>query len=315
MPVWAAFFAELVFGTGSPPGLRDLAVANADDVVTALKCCGLRHMDRRDRLTRFLVDHLDRVPHDLPAGLTTDEQALYLQGTFFNTAVVQMSEATAHVLMVLAHHPELQEELAADGGDRTRLDHVIDETLRLYPLFGIAHRITSDEIAVDAGTVLPAGSVLCFDYPAFHRTGFADPDRFDPSRWDRLSAREANHVPFGVAANRPCPAWHLAPLALRSAVREVVRRFVLRSSAGHTRSLPNRGPCLLVPRTGPTLPRWRLRLALGAMDARDRVDDVVRSLVQLVLGTWMVVDARRQRLATRHFASAGTADAGDRGTA
>jgi hypothetical protein len=302
MPVWAAFFCEVVFGEPCPEATRRLVVANADDVVTALKCCGLRHMRRRDRLTRFLVDHLDRVPHALPAGLSPREQALYLQGTFFNTAVVQMSEATAHVLMALAHHPGVQSDLAARPGDRRCLDHVIEETMRLYPLFGIAHRIASDEIVVDDRTTLPAGSVLCFDYPEFHRSGVDDPDRFDPGRWDRLSPKDANHIPYGVAANRPCPARHLAPIALRAATREVLRHGALRSSASHTRSLPNRGPCLLV-RRGARPPG--LAPALVGMRVRDRWEDVWRSLVQLVLGTYMVWDARRQRLCERHFERSG----------
>ena len=79
-----------------------MIVDNADDVVTALKCCGLRHMDRRLRLTAHLEEVLDEVPRDLPTLLDRRERAYYLQGTFFNTAVVQSSEATAHLLMALA---------------------------------------------------------------------------------------------------------------------------------------------------------------------------------------------------------------------
>jgi hypothetical protein len=272
-------------------------VANADDVVTALKCCSLRHMDRRDRLTRFLLEHLDEVPHQLPASLSRREQALYLQGTFFNTAVVQMSEAMTHLLLVLARQPELQASMASRLDDRHALDHVIDETMRLYPLFGIAHRITSADIVVD-GATLPGGSVLCFDYAAFHHAGFDDPERFDPSRWERCSAKDANYVPFGVPGNRPCPAWHLAPIAMRASAREVLRRFELHSTAAHTRSIPNRGPCVLVPRArGGRRPAG----ALAAMRVRDRWEDVWRSVVQLVLGTYMVWDARRKRLCQRHF--------------
>ena len=216
MPIWAGFFFEIVFGRPCPPGARRLIVDNADDVVTALKCLSLRHMSRRNRLTRYLLDHLDEVAHPLPDGLAANERALYLQGTFFNTAVVQMSEAMAHLLMVLAQHPPLQAELAAHPEDRRRLDHVINETMRLYPLFGIAHRITSGELAVDEHTTLPAGSVLCFNYQAFHQTGYDDPERFDPARWERLTPKDAHFIPFGVAANRPCPAWHVAPIAMRA---------------------------------------------------------------------------------------------------
>ena len=108
MPLWAEFSYELVFGRPCPRTARDLIVGNANDVVTALKCCGLRHMARRDRLTRYLMDRLPLVRQPLPEGLSAREQALYLQGAFFNTAVVQLSEAMAHLLMVLAQHPDVQ---------------------------------------------------------------------------------------------------------------------------------------------------------------------------------------------------------------
>jgi hypothetical protein len=325
MPLWAEVSYELVFAEPCPREARDLIVGNADDVVTALKCTGLRHMGRRDRLTRYLLGRLSRVRVPLPPDLTPREQAFYLQGAFFNTAVVQMSEAMAHLLMILAQHADVQEK-ARDAGDRY-LDHVIAETMRLYPLFGIAHRITTGDIELDERTTIPAGSVLCFNYPEFHRAGHPDPDRFDPgrfafdgrARWSPSAvtpkglpspgsaprsgrpSKELNHIPFGVAANRPCPAWRLAPITMRAATREVLRRYTLASSASHTRSLPNRGPCLLTPLSAPGSAR-RSSAALAWMRLRDRWEDVWRSLVQLVLGTYMVWDARRRRLCERHFA-------------
>jgi hypothetical protein len=46
----------------------------------------------------------------------------------------------------------------------------------------------------------------------------------------------------------------------------------------------------------------RLRLPLLAyLRLRDRWEEVTRSLVQLVLGTYMVWNARRLRLCERHF--------------
>lgn len=300
MPVWADFYYEVVFGAPCPDEARRLIVANADDVVTALKCSSLRHLDRRDRLTAYLEGRVREgaVVHPLPEHLSVHEQALYLQGVFFNTAVVQMSEAMAHLLMVVAQHPWTQPGLRDGSLDA---DDVINETLRLYPLFGIAHRITSAEIE-GSGTTIAAGSVLCFDYPAFHRAGFDEPDRFDPSRWSRLSMREANHIPFGVTANRPCPAKGLAPLTMRVALLETVRRFRLSSTAEHSRSLPNRGPCLLEP-LGPGLPGRRRTAVLGFVRVRDRWENVGRSVVQLVLGSYMVWDANRQRLCDRYFES------------
>ncbi|HWM12075.1 MAG TPA: cytochrome P450 [Solirubrobacteraceae bacterium] len=306
MPIWAEFAYELVFGARCPRRARELIVGNANDVVTSLKCTGLRHMGRRHRLTRYLVDTLEHGTEPLqplPAGLSTRERAVYLQGAFFNTAVVQMSEATAHLLMVIAQQPGAQERLTAEPDDGAYFDRVLDETLRLYPLFGIAHRITSAEIAVDGHTI-PPGSVLCFNYPAYHRTGYDEPEAFRPERWESLSHRDAAFIPFGVAGNRPCPARGIAPVALQAATREVVRRFALASSASHTRSIPNRGPCVLVSRTAGPEPRLRLSLLLAFVRVRDRWEDVWRSLVQLVLGTYMVWDARRLRLCERHFEAA-----------
>ncbi|WP_394825977.1 cytochrome P450 [Pendulispora albinea] len=310
MPIWARFYYEVVFGAPCPSHACALIVGNAHDVVTSLKCCGLRHMARRHRLTAFLRDALARgeVPHELPEGLTEEERAYYLQGVFFNTAIVQMSEAMTHLLLAIAQHPNVQADLHARMHDDRAFDAVIAETLRVYPLFGIAHRITTDDIALEGGDVLPKGSVLCFNYPEYHRAGFEDPDRFDPARWDRLSpreAREANYIPFGVAANRPCPAQAVALTTMRAVARGILRRYVLRSSATHTRSIPNRGPCLLVPREArehaSSSPARSLRARLAWMRFCDRWEDVGRSFVQLVLGTYMVWDAKRLRLCERHF--------------
>ncbi|KAA0923031.1 cytochrome P450 [Streptomyces apricus] len=301
MPAWAEFCYELVFKEPCPPHARKLITAHADDVISALKCTSLRHPARRARLTSYLAERVAAgdVPHPLPSSLSPAEQVHYLQGTMFNTAVVQLSEATAHVLLALARHPGVQRRVTQESGDRY-LTHVLDETMRLYPLFGIAHRITTGEVRLDADTVLPAGSVVCFSYPDYHATGYDRPDEFDPDRWAGLSAKDAHHIPFGVAANRPCPAWRLSPLVLRAAVREVLRRFRLDSTAAHTRSIPHRAPCLLVPRALPPRPR-RLGALRAFVRARDAVEDVTRGVRQLVLGTVMVLHARHQRLAVRHF--------------
>ncbi|MFC4031823.1 cytochrome P450 [Streptomyces polygonati] len=303
MPVWAEFFYGLVFREPCPPLARRLIVDNAEDVINSLKNTRLRHMDRRARLTRYLLRRLaaGEVPHELPAELTTPrDRAHYLQGAFFNTAVVQMSEAMAHLLLVLAARPDLQRRLAEHPDDDHGLGNVMNETLRMYPLFGIAHRITSEDIDLGDGIGYPAGTVLCFDYPAYHATGYTDPERFDPDRWDHLSVKDAHHIPFGVAANRPCPAWRLAPLAMRAVTREVLRRFTLHSSVSHTRSIPHRAPCLLVPRDRP-LPRHRIAAVLAFLRLRDRWEDVGRSLLQFGFGSWMVLDARRARPAERYF--------------
>jgi hypothetical protein len=279
MPIWAELYYELVFEEPCPPEARDLIVGHADDVVSALKCVRPRNMRRRARLTKYLRRRLADVPHPLPQSLTPEEQAYYLQGTFFNTAVVQMSEAMAHLLMIIAKSPDTQRRLAEHPDDDAYLDRVIDDGLRRFPLFGIAHRIATADIEV-ADLTIPAGTVLCFSYPDFAEQSTAD-----------------EFIPFGVAQNRACPARGLAPPTMRVVTREVLRRFSLASTAGHTRSIPNRGPALLTPRGA-----RRKRAPLVWIAVRDRWEDVWRSFAQLVFGTYMVLDARKQALCSTYFA-------------
>jgi cytochrome P450 len=197
--------------------------------------------------------------------------------------------------MAVAQHPDVQNGLVTGTTD---LDHVMDEALRLYPLFGIAHRITSADIAAESRTI-PAGSVLLFNYPDFHQAGFEHPERFAPDRWKALSVKESNHVPYGVTANRACPARGLMPVTMRVVATRTLARFELRTSASHTRSIPNRGPCLLTDRRSSANRVLGARLAF--MRLRDRWEDVSRSLTQLVLGSYMVWDARRLQLCRRYF--------------
>jgi hypothetical protein len=279
MPIWAELYYELVFDEPCPPEARDLIVAHADDVVSALKCVRPRNMRRRARLTKYLRRRLADVPHPLPQSLTPEEQAYYLQGTFFNTAVVQMSEAMAHLLMIVAQDADIQARLVEHPDDDAYLDRVIDDGLRTYPLFGIAHRISTADIDL-ADLTIPAGTVLCFSYPGFAAQTAKD-----------------DFIPFGVAQNRACPARGLAPPTMRVVTREVLRRFSLASTAGHTRSIPNRGPALLTPRGA-----RRRRAPLVWLAVRDRWEDVWRSFAQLVFGTYMVLDARKQALCSTYFA-------------
>lgn len=303
MPVWASIYYEVVFAEPCPADVREMIAANADDVVSALKCTRLRHLSRRDRLSRYLRGRIAErtVPNGLPAMLSQQEQAFYLQGTYFNTAVVQMSEAMAHLLLAIAARPALQQRLREAPQDTDLLDRVIDETLRVYPLFGVAHRITSANITLDELTI-PTGSVLLFNYPDYHHSGCPHATEFDPDRWLHEDSAQLPHIPFGISANRPCPARGIAPLTMRAVAVEVLRRYALASSAEHTRSLPNRGPCLFTPIApdGP-VPTDPPRSQLVLLRVRDRWEAVWRSVVQLVLGTYMVWDARRKHLCRSYF--------------
>ena len=302
MPIWADFFHEIAFGEECTPAVRRLIIDNANDVVTALKCCGLRHMRKRRRLTAYLIEKLQagEFPYAFPRGFTVEEQAHYLQCTYFNTAIVQMSEAMAHLLMTLGRDDRLQRRLLTSEHDRRLYDRVLNESLRMFPLFGIAHRITTGEIEF-RGRALKDGSVVCFNYPEFHKAGFDRPESFEPDRWERCPMKNSNHIPFGMASNRPCPARGLALISMRALTRWLLRHYRFSTSLAQTRSLPNRGPCLMLARGERSIGESTERAFHLLMKMRDRWEDAFRSILQLVLGTIMILDARRLRLCERYF--------------
>ncbi|AJQ96826.1 cytochrome P450 [Gynuella sunshinyii] len=301
MPLWADFFYRLLFNEPCNEKTRNLIVNHASDVVNALKCCKLRNMSKRHQLTEFLVNKLEsnEFPHPFPPGLTTLEQAHYLQGAFFNTAIVQMSEAMSHLIMVIAQHPHCQERLRSGDHDHY-LDDVINESLRLNPLFGIAHRIVTDTVNFK-GSTIKKGTVVCFNYPEFHKQGYENPDQFNPDRWQQCPAKDSNFMPFGITSNRSCPAQGLATVTMRRLAFHVINSYWFTSPVPHTRSLPNRGPCLVMLSQSVSGHRFIRHIILPLMLLRDHWEDLYRSLTQLVFGTIMILHAKKLKLCKKYF--------------
>ena len=107
-------------------------------------------MKLRGRLTKWTEEklregHLDEY---FDKGLTSEECALHVQGVFWHTGCVQLSEAMAHLCLALAQHPEIQDRCNEDG---KYLSLAIQETMRVFPLFGVAHRILDSDIELPDG--------------------------------------------------------------------------------------------------------------------------------------------------------------------
>ena len=88
--------------------------------------------------------------------------------------------------MSVAQHPDYQALLVKQECNTKLYDHFIAEVQRLYPLFGVAHRTLQDDVVI-GGKKLMKGSVLCFNYPLFHKSGYKNPEQFDPQRWQNFS--------------------------------------------------------------------------------------------------------------------------------
>lgn len=168
-PMFANLFHELVFEAPCPEEDRDLIVSSAHNVIHALKCCTMRDMKLRARLTKRLeekiVEYKDVLEGVFDENISLHQSALHLQGAFFHTGCVQLSEAMAHLVLAIAQTPGVQAKLQADDtGNYLRM--VMQEQLRLFPLFGVAHRIASNDIEFN-GEIIPTGTVLLFNYPAY----------------------------------------------------------------------------------------------------------------------------------------------------
>ena len=300
-PVFAGFYHELLFGReGSPEDLRVLT-AHAANFLSALKCNERRDMPTRTAATAIIHRLIANTPEErfepLSAACSNDEVALYLQGNFFSTGVVQMSEAMAHILLALAKNHEWQERYREEPTREAFVQSLIKEAFRLYPLFGISHRILQADIPLSAGGALSAGTVICLDHHAYNLAAYQDGQRFDPMRWyDKELAKLA--IPFGVKENRSCPAEGFVVNLTSFLVPWLLDRYRFVSSVQHDRSLATFGPCFIIGKDH-AVPQLRARLWL--MRQCDAWRRVSLSLTQLWAGTAMVLEARGMALCKGYF--------------
>ncbi|WP_217213160.1 cytochrome P450 [Streptomyces sp. AC550_RSS872] len=133
-------------------------------------------------------------------------------------------ETTANQLsMFLVHLLNDQEQLKELRANPDSLPRAIDELLRFVPLTttgGIIPRLTTAEVELSGGKVLPAGAVVLPAVAAANR----DPEVFEDG--DRLDLkREQNpHLSFGAGIHY-CLGAQLARIELQEAFRAILERM------------------------------------------------------------------------------------------
>lgn len=153
------------------------------------------------------------------------------------------SSAITFTLLLLAHHPEIQEEIFKEikeiHGDKNDLtiddlskleylDRVIKESLRIYPPVAFISRELSEDYIHD-GFTQPKGSGCNIHIYDIHRdpVAFPDPEKFDPDRFlPENCARRSNYAFIAFSAGmRNCIGQRFAMLELKTVFVKIVTNF------------------------------------------------------------------------------------------
>ena len=201
----------------------------------------------------------------------TDEQVRDEVITLLTAGIETSALALSWLFHEIARHPEVEEKLhneidevlggrQATAEDVPRLVYtrqVVNEVLRMYPLWILMRRVTTE---VHLGGVrLPPGTEVIISPHAMHfDPRFHDhPDRFDPDRWAGKRAKElprGAYIPFGAGAHQ-CIGNSFALTEIAIVVATIAAQWRLVPVPGEplrvkytTAAYPSRLPMTAVPR-------------------------------------------------------------------
>jgi cytochrome P450 len=156
-------------------------------------------------------------------------------GEFFKGLLAAAPENPSNVvswtLYLLAHHPgvlaRLRSEVDTEQENLPYLQMVIAESMRLYPGAWAIDRVAAMDTVVE-GFRVPRGTQVILSIFHLHRNPryHADPDRFDPERFQRpvtTGPERFAYLPFG-AGPRQCVGMKSAQTQVRLILGEIVRR-------------------------------------------------------------------------------------------
>ncbi|CAJ2513882.1 Uu.00g020010.m01.CDS01 [Anthostomella pinea] len=181
----------------------------------------------------------------------TDDRTILRNQTV--QAMMASTETTAslisHVIRNLASNPDICAHVRAEVlalGDAPldfdqlprikSLQHVITETLRLYPVFPQMNRVSLKDIVLPTGggsdgtapVFAPAGTLFDTSFSTLHRDPKIwgpDADDFRPSRWENdYSPPPFTFMPFG-AGPRQCLAQQKATMETSYVVSRILQEF------------------------------------------------------------------------------------------
>ncbi len=205
----------------------------------------------------------------------TETQLLGHVATLFSSGHETTASALTWTFFLLAQHPQVLADLIDElegklhGATPTLaqlhelplLDHVINESLRLFPP-GMWMVRTSTRPFEIGSYRLPAQSRLIYSPAMIHRRAelYPDPHRFLPHRWETITPSPYEYLPFGAGPRR-CLGATFAMLELRLVISLIVQRYRLAVPDG---TRVERGGTVL------SLPRGGLPVIIHSQDRKFR---------------------------------------------
>jgi cytochrome P450 len=173
---------------------------------------------RRRALPPSDDDLLDRLLPEL-TDLEVRDQVVSLIAAGYDTT----SGSAGWLMHELLHNDGAWKRATADV-DTPHLDHVVNETLRLWPPAYLSARKATDDFSF-GGYAIPGGSLVM--YSPFITGRMADvwpePAVWNPDRWDGLDVDPYAFVPFGGGYRR-CIGFQFATQELKAIACAALRR-------------------------------------------------------------------------------------------
>lgn len=239
-----------VFFTGAwrryPPLVR---AAGAVDAIVLEEIAERRRLgfpDRPDFLTLYLKQNRDDGERRDDAGLARELRGLMLAG--YETTAISL----AWMADLLAHHPDalarLEESL--DAGQTDYLNAVINEVLRMRPVFPFTARRATEDLELN-GAEVQRGAVVALSIIALHERPdlYPDPLAFRPERFLESRPGTYTFVTFGGGAHR-CVGAAFAQFESQVLFRTLLSQRSLAPVEKHRGERARRTHPMLVPEHG-----------------------------------------------------------------
>ncbi|WP_310035515.1 cytochrome P450 [Paraburkholderia graminis] len=290
LPLIAKIFHSIIFNAECADEVASTLAANTRNVLRTIKGLSLPDFVLRQTALACIekelarqsgCEHLFADDNESVCELSMRIRAKHIQGVFFNTGMIQVSEFASHALVAVAQHPDVEQTLLNHSGDNSYIERVLTETLRMFPLFGVTNRVSTEDIALADGLEIKQGVQLLFNFEQHQRVGYEAADTFNPDRWKQTKTSEANYMPFG-AGHRRCPAERISRALTKAILLAVLRHYRIHAPIIHDRPLEGGGLCCAF-RRGEETSAIRFREALLAyVRMRDRTEHLINSMAKLI---------------------------------